>query len=199
MVLAPALPGLSGIASQTILIGRTIISDFSDGHDRHLVLADRNGLHRITIVTPEHPYGHHVAIMPDDYWAIRLAVLEQFAGNASLGTFGCLHPTTAQRRRLTLMLKVLDCLNATKLPKPTLRGIAEAVLYPRHDLGRAIEWKCSSERRQTQRLLNSARYLMQGGYRELLKGRLAGPGGKHTASAISQQSDLQAIESGQLP
>lgn len=199
IVLAPALPGLVSIASQTILIGRAIVSDFSDGHDRHLVLADRNGLHRVTVVSPDHANGHHVAIVPDDCLAIRLAALEQFVGNGSPAAIGCLQPTAAQRHRLTLMLQVLDRLNATELPKPTLRDIAEAVLYPRHDLGRAIEWKCSSERRQTQRLVNSARYLMQGGYRQLLKGRLAGPGSKNTASAISQQSNRQTIESGKFP
>lgn len=165
------------------------MSDLSDGHDRQLVLADRNGHHRIKIMAPNHTNGHHVAIVPDDCLAIRLAAIEQFVGRGSPAAIGCLNPTAAQRHRLTLMLQALDCLDATKLPKPTLRHIAETVLYPSHALGRAIEWKSSSERRQAQRLVRGACHLMQGGYRELLKGQVPRPNGANSASAISRLPD----------
>lgn len=125
---------------------------------------------------------------------MRLAASKQFVGKESCRPVGCLHPKAAQRRRLTLMLQALDCLQTTERPQPTLRQIAETMLYPRHDLGRAIEWKCSSQRRQTQRLVNSARHLMQGGYRELLKGRMARPAGANSAGAINQQQGEQTIE-----
>lgn len=81
-----------------------------------------------------------------------------------------LYPTAAQRRRLALMLAALDFADGST---PSLRRIAEAVLYPRHDLGRAIEWKSSSQRRQAQRLVNGARHLVETGYLDLLKGRIS--------------------------
>lgn len=199
IVLAPAPAGLVGVAKETILLGRSILVDVSDGHDRHVVLTDRNGMHRLTIIEPDHLGGHHVALVPDDSWLTRLAALELFARRDSAMTNARLHPTPAQRRRLTLMLQALDLLNAALRPKPTLRHIAETVLYPRHELGRAIEWKGSSQRRQTQRLVNSARHLMQDGYRELLKGRIAAPVGKSTAIAISRYPVRQTIERGNLP
>jgi len=163
-----------GIASEAPLFGRTIISDFSDENHRHMVLTDRTGLHRLTIVMPQHPDGHHVAIIPDECWATRVSAVEGFFGKGCPATTSCLNPTVAQRRRLTLMLKALDQRFSTGQPKFALRHIAAAILYPGRDLGRAIEWKSSTERRQTQRLVSTAMHLRQGGYRDLLKGRITG-------------------------
>ena len=49
------------------------------------------------------------------------------------------------------------------------RLVREKTSYPRSDLGRAIEWKSSSERRHTQRLVSEAHHLMRQGYRALLQ------------------------------
>lgn len=185
IVLAPAPPGLIGIVAESILLGRSIVSDISDRGDRHLVLTDSTAIHRLMVVSPDHRAGHHVAIVPDDCWGIRRAALDQFVGGNSGDGIGRLQPTSAQHHRLILMLRILDYLNATEPPEPTLRSIAETVLFPRRDLGRAIEWKCSSERRQTQRLVSSARQLMQGGYRQLLKGKFERSSGKCAANAVS--------------
>lgn len=193
-MLAPAPPGLTGIATETILLERTIVADFSHGSDRHLVLNDRNGLLRVTIVAPDHPGGHYVAIVPDGCWTSRVAAFMQFAEKRSPPAASCLHPTTAQRNRLNLKLQILDCLDATEQPKPTLRQIAATILYPRHDLGRAIEWKGSSRRRQTQRWVNSAQHLMQGGYRALLMGRISHPVRTDNARKINQPPGRQTIE-----
>lgn len=163
-----------------------------------MVLSDHSRIHRVTILAPDHPDGHLVAIVPDGCCALRLAALHRFVGKGVCASVGCLYPTAAQRRRLIQMLQILDCLHATERPKPALRQIAETVLYPGHDLGRAIEWKSSSQRRQTQRLVNGARHLMQEGYRELLKGRIPRSAETSIAGEISQQPSEQAIELGNL-
>lgn len=140
-----------------------------------MVLTDPGGLHRVTIIMPEHPHGHHVAIIPDECWATRVSALEGLFGKSCPATISCLSPTVAQRRRLMLMLKVLDQRLSTGQPRLALRHIAAVTLFPGRDLGRAIEWKSSTERRQTQRLVSTAMHLVQGGYRDLLKGRITGP------------------------
>lgn len=159
-----------------------------------MVLTDNYGVHRVMIVAPDYPGGHHAAIVPDGCWSIRMAAAVQFIGKEPSPPVDCLHPTYTQRRRLIQMLQVLDCFEATERPRPSLRQIAETILYPRHDLGRAIEWKCSSQRRQTQRLVNHARNLMNGGYLELLKGRTALAIGASIAGAIGRRPDGYAIE-----
>lgn len=74
-----------------------------------------------------------------------------------------------------LLLRILDRLAGPETCLPTLRTIAMDVVYPHSQFGRVIEWKSSSERRQTQRLVSEARFLMKAGYRDLLKGRMGRP------------------------
>jgi len=78
-------------------------------------------------------------------------------------------PTNYQRRRLELLLSLLDSQFLPDGRRRTLRQLAQTVIYPRSDLGRAIEWKSSSERRHTQRLVSEANHMMRQGYRTLLK------------------------------
>lgn len=93
------------------------------------------------------------------------------------GSIGCkaLGPTRYQTHRLILKLRILDHLLAPKISLPTLRSIAADIVYPHSNFGNAIEWKSSSARRQTQRLVSGALYLMHNGYRDLLKGQTARP------------------------
>src|SRR5690606_31049688 len=78
-------------------------------------------------------------------------------------------PTNYQRRRLELLLAILDSHFLPDGRRRTLRQLAQTIIYPGSDLGRAIEWKSSSQRRHTQRLVNEAHHLMRQGYRALLK------------------------------
>lgn len=199
IVIARTPPGFAGIALEAILRGRMVMSDYCDGADRHLVLTDNNGFHRLMITEPDNPGGHHAAILPDDCWSMRMAAALQFFGKGPSLPIDCLRPTAIQRHRLIQMLQVLDCLDAPERLKPSLRQIAETILYPRQDLGRAAEWKCSSQRRQTQRLVTGARRFMQGGYCELLKGRISPVLSRSCAGAIGARLDPKAIEEGNLP
>jgi hypothetical protein len=82
-------------------------------------------------------------------------------------------PTPFQRRRLNLLLDILDL---TQIPaaRPTSYEIAHRLIYRHTTIGRGQEWKSSSERRRTLRLIHQARDLMNGGYRSLLRGIVKG-------------------------
>uniref|UniRef100_UPI00053F1A81 DNA -binding domain-containing protein n=1 Tax=Sphingomonas sp. Ant H11 TaxID=1564113 RepID=UPI00053F1A81 len=88
---------------------------------------------------------------------------------------GAFRPTAFQRRRLDLLLDILDMLlTPPSAPRPTSHEIARRLIYPGMTIGRGMEWKSSTERRRTQRLINEALALMHGGYRALLRGVVGG-------------------------
>jgi len=82
-------------------------------------------------------------------------------------------PTAFQRQRLNLLLDILDALEGAHRA-PTSHEIARRLVYPGMTLGRGMEWKSSTERRRTQRLIGEALALMHRGYRNLLRGTLGG-------------------------
>src|SRR3546814_424331 len=79
-----------------------------------------------------------------------------------------------------MMLAILDLLQEPGGAGVTSHDVARLIIYPRLSVGRGAEWKSSSERRRTQRLIEEARGLMQGGYRALL----AGPAGRQKLPRI---------------
>ena len=85
-----------------------------------------------------------------------------------------MRPTAFQALRLHLLLDILAALLAPGKTRPSTHEIANRLIYPRLTIGRGAEWKASSERRRTQRLIDEAIALMNGGYRALLQGRTAG-------------------------
>lgn len=87
---------------------------------------------------------------------------------------GAVRPTAFQARRLHLLLDILDALLVPDEARPSTHEIADRLIYPRLAIGRGAEWKASSERRRTQRLIDEALALMNGGYRALLQARSAG-------------------------
>lgn len=84
------------------------------------------------------------------------------------------HPSPFQRHRLSLLLDILDMMRAADQPPVTSYAVARRLIYPAMKIGRGTDWKTSSERRRTQRLINEAFDLMNGGYRALLAGKSAG-------------------------
>lgn len=176
IVLVPAPRDLGQVEPAKLFEGRKIVTDIHDTAHRYLILSDRLGLHRLLVIEPNSSTGHVYAIVPDSWQENRAAAVARFGRSCERKQPNAhpagLFPTAYQRHRLELMLKMLDHLAETHQTDRAARSIAQHVIYPRHKLGRAIEWKSSSERRQTQRLLNTARFLAQEGYRELLKGRI---------------------------
>lgn len=140
---------------------------------RHLVLGDGKRRHRVLLAPPSsEACGYFLA--HDRWLRIRLAAIEAFdplctSASPSKSRIG-LVPSVSQKHRLTLLLRILDTIACADNGFTSVRHIAQHVVYRNADFGRTIEWKSSSHRRQTQRLLNQARFYVCGGYRLLLKG-----------------------------
>jgi hypothetical protein len=140
------------------------------------VLGDWRRRHRILIKPPGSSLRGYV-VSPDPWVRMRLDAIKSFDERTRPGRRATpndsLKPSGYQKCRLTLLLKIIDALNQPGDGRfVTLREIAKKVIYPNMDPGRAIEWKASSHRRQTQRLIAEARVLVDGGYRFLLKGTM---------------------------
>ena len=138
----------------------------------HLVLADSGARHRLLVMASARPGGDNYLIPQDQSVPIRLAALDAFhrcvAGSAVPTKRYPLRPTTYQSRRLHLLLAILD--NLARAPEGvTLREIAGTLVYRGLSAQRAIDWKSSSQRRQTQRLVAEARRMASHGYLDLLR------------------------------
>lgn len=151
-----------------------IVQDRITTAGRHLVVCDGRRRHRF-LLTPPGPSGSGYLIPRDQLIEPRIAALEDFNIQSRLTELVNYHdalcPSVYQNYRLALLLRIFDAANHSDEGSATMREIAQNVIYRHTDLGRAIEWKSSSQRRQTQRLLNEARKLVHGGYRVLLKGK----------------------------
>jgi hypothetical protein len=75
-----------------------------------------------------------------------------------------------KQHRLRLLLRVLDCIDNARGISGITRHVAQSVVFPDASLDRNANWKTSSRRRQTQRLINEAQSLAGGGYLGLLNG-----------------------------
>jgi hypothetical protein len=148
-----------------------IVRGGKDGPDgRYLILDDGVGRHRLWL--RDDADGPLAIVLPlDEDGELRLSValrlLRRIRGRAGIPPPPRLAVTRLQRRRLTLLLNIIDRLadGATK------REIARALIYPRMERVSAAEWKASSERRRTQRLCDEAKSMVAAGYRQLLRGR----------------------------
>jgi len=147
----------------------------SDG--RHMVLGDDGG--------PHHVWQRHVSrsrslayiIVRDDAIETRRRAAQRLdrrlGGAPPSQQGGAFRPTPFQRRRLNLLLDILD-LTQTPDERPTSYEIARRLIYRNATIGRGQEWKSSTERRRTLRLIGQARRLMTGDYRSLLRGVVKG-------------------------
>ncbi|WP_348635606.1 DUF2285 domain-containing protein [Sphingobium sp. Sx8-8] len=113
-------------------------------------------------------------IVRDEAIELRHAAVQRFdrrmAGGAPMRLPPGFTPTPFQRRRLSMLLDILDAVLDRTYSGITTHEIARRHVYPTLDIGRGNEWKSSAERRRTQRLIDEALGLMNGGYRALLHG-----------------------------
>ena len=174
IILEPAGPGLATIPTSRILGGHNIRVDRASAEGRHLVLADAHGFHRLLLPSAAQDSGIAYVLAPDSWLEIRTAAVIRFhrhlTGLPPSPSPPGLCPTRFQRNRLVMMLRILDDLSCKDGMGLSTREIARRHVYPNTRFDRAIEWKSSSERRRTQRLIEEARQLMNGGYLSLLKG-----------------------------
>ncbi|MBB3860886.1 hypothetical protein GGQ88_002155 [Novosphingobium hassiacum] len=110
------------------------------------------------------------AIIPIDcHLALRYRAVTRLKahvdGVAPSPNIGADTPSSYQRYRLDLLLRILDIM---AVPGTSARDVAMQAIYQGQDFGRSAEWKGSSERRHTFRLIREARAMMTTGYRALL-------------------------------
>ena len=138
----------------------------------HLVLTDGGARHRLLVMASARLGGDNYLIPPDQSFPIRLAALDAFHccvdGSAAPSVRNQLQPTAYQSHRLHLLLAILDALS--RAPEGVmLKDIAGTIVYRGLSAQRAIDWKSSSQRRQTQRLVAEARRMASHGYLGLLR------------------------------
>ena len=142
------------------------------------MLGDCNGAHHLWICDPEPGRLLAYVIPRDGAMVQRAAAIRRLDLRLSGVPPGrcpsAMRPTAFQAHRLQLLLDILDALLAAGRARPSTHEIADRLIYPCLAIGRGAEWKASSERRRTQRLIDEALALMNGGYRALLQGRSAG-------------------------
>lgn len=150
------------------LNGLIVDQGLSDG--RYFVFADQHGPHRILVRHGHHGGALSYVVQRDELAPVRLAVaarLERRLTGLSAGPLPpVLKPTAFQRRRLTLLVNLLEA----ALARVSRREMAMVLIYPKMKALRSAEWEASGERRRTQRLVSQALALMEGGYRALLHG-----------------------------
>jgi len=139
------------------------------GGGRAFLLADPGGDHHL-IVSATDPTEPLAVLLPlDDRFHIRTEAALRFhrrlLGRAAGPLPRALMLTPRHRLRLTRMVRALD----GRSSGATYREIA-AVLFESHQRS-ATEWKTSSIRAQTIRLVKDAQTMVRGGYLRLLAGR----------------------------
>lgn len=152
--------------------GTVLQGDLAGGKKQYLVMRGAFGAHRVELAVEPDCERPSIALCFDAWLPSRLSCLEALAsGKPDLPLRA--RPTPYQAGRLGLLLAILDRLEDERNGPAKLRDIATGLVFPGADLAtRTIEWKSSSLRRQTQRLVASAKSLRDHGYRHLLHGRL---------------------------
>ena len=147
-----------------------IVANHEAPDGRHMVVASSDGTHRLWLREP-HPDTSLAVVIPiDRHFALRIAAAARFErrlrGVAQGHPPPEYWPTAFQRNRLFLLINLLDAENEGA----SRREMACTLLYRNSaPMGRA-EWKGSSQRRRTHRMMDEAKQMMAGGYRELLLG-----------------------------
>lgn len=141
-----------------------------------MVVAGIDGPHHLWVTSPLDQNPMAVILPRDEFFVTRCNAGMRFdrwlSGLPPARSHPPWAPTLFQRRRLDRLLAVLDARQSGTAP--TSYDVAIKVLFPRLALARGNAWKASNERRQTLRALEQARLLVDGGYRDLLKGIVRG-------------------------
>lgn len=169
VVLGPALTGQKGIDARQLVTAHGLVADHVCETMRYLAL--RSPLGTVRVAMPrDASMTSLIAMIPIDcHLALRYRALARLKahvdGIAPPANIGGDIPSSYQRYRLNLLLRILDIMAA---PGTSARDVAMQAIYPGQNLGRATEWKGSSQRRHTFRLIREARDMMTTGYRALL-------------------------------
>jgi hypothetical protein len=149
----------------------TLEHELAPQSDRYLVVRRDVGAHRIELGTDLTVGAPRAQLPLDAFLGLRLACLQAYASGRSEWS-ARLRPTAYQSGRLALMLAILDWRDDAENASGATRAIAAELVFPGAKLPRrAIEWKSSSFRRQTQRIVAAAQSMCSHGFRRLLHGQ----------------------------
>jgi hypothetical protein len=147
-----------------------VLADRQTGEDRHLILRESGGDHRLWLHGVDAANRPAVLIPLDKSLELRIEALWRFyrrlRGRPAGPPPRALQLTSLRRARLILLLHALDFRLAGAGP----RDIAAALLDAEEAALPAIEWKSSATRRKVNRLISDGLALMNGGYHKLLRG-----------------------------
>lgn len=136
------------------------------------MLGDVDGAHRIWLraTAPEGALAY--VVVRDAAIDLRIAAMRRldrrFAGAGPMRMPPGFHPSDFQRHRLGLLLDILDAFETRGQGSVTTYEIASRLIYRGMTIGHGDDWKTSSQRRRTRRLIDEAFALMEGGYLKLL-------------------------------
>ena len=170
IIFRDGLRGAQAITSRATAAGLDISNEATNHEGRHMIFEGNCRHYRILIKPARVGFESGFIVQHDPWLYARISAIRDFC--KALDGAEILRPTRPtnyQCRRLELLLAILDNQFLSDGRRRTLRQLAQTSVYPRADLGRAIEWKSSSERRYTQRLVSEANHLMRQGYRALLR------------------------------
>ena len=176
-VILAALSTECGSPFETALRKRPVLVEIRTEAGHHMVLAGKQARHRI-LITDYSDSGGYI-VRADRAMPFALAALSAFHEDHSspraAAARAVLKPSAYQRHRLALLLAILDRFELPAGGRAPIRQIASELVFPGWTFERAIDWKSSSHRRQTQRLVAEARRMMATGYRDLLRGCMRQP------------------------
>lgn len=174
VVLEPAPSGFAHAGALDLAAWPLIIADHLLSDGRHIVIADIDGPHHIWLRCDDSSEPLAFSVPRDEFGTLRHIASERLdrrLRGAPPARAGQVHrPSAYQRHRLQMLLAILDLTDGGSDRPITTRAIARRLVYPNVHFGSSAEWKSSSHRRQTQRLIDEAHRLMAGGYRAILKG-----------------------------
>lgn len=170
MILDAAPPECVAATGFTLPSRCLIRSERLAANGRHLVIVVDGALHRLWI--RDLRCGQSLAyVIPCDQVSPRLSAIDRFervlTRRPSVRVEDVM-PSAFQRTRLRLLLAIYDHLQSDLGGRPHTYDVARQLVTPRMTLARGSEWKGSSERRRTQRLIAEARFMVARGYRGLL-------------------------------
>lgn len=153
---AAPLPDVVPMAESATADGRDLVLDIAGvRHRLHLEETVPGAL--LAILLP--PLGDPLRAAACD------AARRMFARLSTAEPAAAMRPSIVQRRRLAMLLRVLDA----SLRGAANREIGVRIVYPWLAGTNAVAWKSTSERRRVQRLVAEARDLAASGYRDLLR------------------------------
>jgi hypothetical protein len=171
VTLVPAQDIEDCVRLEDLLAWQDKLADITVDCGRYFALGNATHVHRV-LIRDDSALGPLAAVAAmDRYLPLRLHAAQQLRASLSGDGEGKQPhgtPTSYQAERLSRMLRILDALDYIGPDTVASREVSESIVYPSSRFTSAVEWKISSERRHTLRLIKEAIAMQEGGYVRLL-------------------------------